>query len=259
MFLRRPLAHPPVRAGIFNHISRIFGPRSDRPLHALFCSSSHPDPPPMPPFQNPGPMSGFSGNNKGSMPYNRFPGLGQSGLSNHGTRTSFPRSLIDSGNENEVETGKNSKSMDIVRGLLEDYDKGGAPFGSPFRQYQVENDPDIVHVKLLRNNTFITVTDSKGNKKFGASAGKLASGGKVSRFAAESTAEHVGREARNRNLKSVVMKVNGFTYFRKKKQSILSFKEGYNHSRGDVNPVVYIEDTTRRPHNGCRLRKKRRI
>nr|GMC46752.1 probable ribosomal protein S11, mitochondrial [Ipomoea batatas] len=138
------------------------------------------------------------------MPYNRFPGLGQSGLSNHGTRTSFPRSLIDSGNENEVETGKNSKSMD----------KGGAPFGSPFRQYQVENDPDIVHVKLLRNNTFITVTDSKGNKKFGASAGTLASGGKVSRFAAESTAEHVGREARNRNLKSVVMKVNGFTYFR---------------------------------------------
>nr|GMC98419.1 probable ribosomal protein S11, mitochondrial [Ipomoea batatas] len=142
------------------------------------------------------------------MPYNRFPGLGQSGLSNHGTRTSFPRSLIDSGNENEVETGKNSKSMVIVRGLLEDYDKGGAPFGSPFRQYQVENDPDIVHVKLLRNNTFITVTDSKGNKKFGASAGTLASGGKVSRFAAESTAEHVGREARNRNLKSVVMKIN---------------------------------------------------
>ncbi|XP_031109205.1 probable ribosomal protein S11, mitochondrial [Ipomoea triloba] len=259
MFLRRPFVHPPVRAGIFNQISRIFGPRSDRPLHALFCSSSNPEPPPMPPFQNPGPISGFSGNNKGSMPNNRFSGPGQTGLSNHGKRTLFPRSLIDSANENEVETGKNSKSMDIVRGLLEDYDKGGAPFGSPFRQYQVENDPDIVHVKLLRNNTFITVTDSKGNKKFGASAGKLASGGKVSRFAAESTAEHVGREARNRNLKSVVMKVNGFTYFKKKKQSILSFKEGYNHSRGDANPVVYIEDTTRRPHNGCRLRKKRRI
>nr|GMC50246.1 probable ribosomal protein S11, mitochondrial isoform X1 [Ipomoea batatas]GMC54107.1 probable ribosomal protein S11, mitochondrial isoform X1 [Ipomoea batatas] len=112
-------------------------------------------------------IAGFSGNNKGSMPYNRFPGLGQSGLSNHGTRTSFPRSLIDSGNENEVEAGKTSKSMDIVRGLLEDYDKGGAPFGSPFRQYQVENDPDIVHVKLLATTHSSPSQIQKGTKSLG--------------------------------------------------------------------------------------------
>nr|GLL40027.1 chaperone protein ClpB1-like [Ipomoea trifida] len=32
MFLRRPFVHPPVRAGIFHQISRIFEPRSDRPF-----------------------------------------------------------------------------------------------------------------------------------------------------------------------------------------------------------------------------------
>ncbi|KAG9150491.1 hypothetical protein Leryth_010873 [Lithospermum erythrorhizon] len=124
----------------------------------------------------------------------------------------------------------------------------------------IEKDADIVHIKMLKNNTFVTVTDSNGNKKFGASAGKLTDkGGKISRYAAEAIAEQIGRDARGRGIKSVVVKVNGFMYFKKKRQAILSFKEGYSHSRRDKNPVVYIEDTTRRPHNGCRLRKQRRV
>ncbi|KAK9749777.1 hypothetical protein RND81_02G149200 [Saponaria officinalis] len=121
---------------------------------------------------------------------------------------------------------------------------------------------DIVHIKLIRNNTFVTITDSKGNKKVGASSGcleEMKGGPKVSRYAAEATAEHVGRVARNLGLKSVVMRVNGFTHFKKKKQAILSWREGYTFGRGDKNPISYIEDTTRRPHNGCRLPKKRRV
>lgn len=153
----------------------------------------------------------------------------------------------------------NSRPMDFVRGLTEEYTKR-FPSGAPLARHNMEQDADIVHIKVLRNNAFVTVTDSKGNKKFGASAGKLTGkGGKVARYAAESTAEHVGREARDRGLGSVVVKVNGFTFFKKKKQAILSFREGYTHSRGDRNPVVYIVDTTRKPHNGCRLSKKRRI
>ncbi|KAI8574843.1 hypothetical protein RHMOL_Rhmol01G0385100 [Rhododendron molle] len=84
-------------------------------------------------------------------------------------------------------------------------------------------------------------------------------GPKLSRYAAEATAEHVGRLARNMGLKTFVVKVNGFTYFKKKKQAIVSFREGYTHSRGDQNPIVYVEDTTRKAHNGCRLPKKRRV
>ncbi|KAM3264102.1 hypothetical protein P3L10_001096 [Capsicum annuum] len=169
------------------------------------------------------------------------------------------RCSILSGSPKEAEMGNNSRPMDIVRELTED-SRRVFPSGVPLARYHIEQDADIVHIKVLCNNAFVTVTDSKGNRKFGATAGKLTGKGtKIARYAAESTAEHVGREARDRGLKSVVMKVNGFTYFKKKKQAILSFREGYTHSRGDKNPVVYIEDTTRRPHNGCRLPKKHRI
>ncbi|KAI7725575.1 hypothetical protein M8C21_019251 [Ambrosia artemisiifolia] len=126
----------------------------------------------------------------------------------------------------------------------------------------VEQNADIVHVKIMRNNTFVTVTDSKGNKKLGASAGALAEmkgGPKVSKYSAEATAEHIGREAKKMGLKSVVVKVNGFTFFKKKKLAILSFRDGYTNSRSDKNPIVYIEDTTRKPHNGCRRKKQRRV
>ncbi|EXB63634.1 hypothetical protein L484_026976 [Morus notabilis] len=79
----------------------------------------------------------------------------------------------------------------------------------------------------------------------------------MTRYSGEAVAEHVGRMSRNLGLKSVVVKVKGFTFFKKKKQAILSWREGYTNSRTDQNPIVYIEDTTRKPHNGCRLPKRR--
>ncbi|KAJ8453100.1 hypothetical protein Cgig2_014863 [Carnegiea gigantea] len=152
--------------------------------------------------------------------------------------------------------------MAFVRGILEQ-DGFGRDFsrGSQFVRHNVEK-LDVVHIKLMKNNTFITITDSNGNKKVGASSGcleEMKGGPKLSRYAAEATAEHVGRLARNLGLKSVVMRVNGFTHFKKKKQAILSWREGYTYGRGDQNPIAYIEDTTRRPHNGCRLPKRRRV
>jgi small subunit ribosomal protein S11 len=171
------------------------------------------------------------------------------------------RSYIHSSSQKDIENGRNSKSMNFVRGIIEN-DGWGIRGGSQFPRYNVEQNADIVHIKLLRNNTFVTVTDSKGNTKCRASAGclqELKGGAKLSRYAAEATSEHVGRMSRNLGLKSVVMKVKGFTYFKKKRQAIMSWREGFTNSRGDKNPVVYIEDTTQRPHNGCRLPKKRRI
>nr|XP_043628163.1 uncharacterized protein LOC122599681 isoform X2 [Erigeron canadensis] len=155
------------------------------------------------------------------------------------------------------ESGRN---MNFVRGIIKD---------NPNENYRsgTEQNADIVHIKIMRNNTFVTVTDSKGNKKMGASTGSL-SGAKTkkedkikvtNKYSAEATAEHVGRVARSMGLKSVVMKVNGFTFFKRKKLAILSFRDGYTNSRSDKNPIVYIEDTTRKPHNGCRLRKQRRV
>ncbi|CAA0831904.1 Probable ribosomal protein S11- mitochondrial [Striga hermonthica] len=149
---------------------------------------------------------------------------------------------------------------DSFRGKLQERGNsfnGRAPL---YQQPQLEANADIVHIKLMRNNSFVTVTDSKGNKKFGVTAGQLAGkGGKLGRYSGEAAAENVGRRVRQMKTRSVVVKVNGFTFFRRKKDAILSFRDGYSNSRSDVNPVVYLEDTTRKPHNGCRRPKKRRI
>lgn len=171
------------------------------------------------------------------------------------------RCCIFSSSQNNTETGGNSRSMNFVRGIIEE-DGKDIMGGSLYSRYNVEQNADIVHIKLLRNNTFVTVTDSKGDTKCKASAGclpEMKGGAKLSRYAAEATSEHVGRMSRSMGLKSVVMKVKGFTYFKKKRQAIMSWREGFTNSRADQNPIVYIEDTTRRPHNGCRLPKKRRI
>lgn len=119
-----------------------------------------------------------------------------------------------------------------------------------------EVNADLLHIKLLRNNTFLTLTDSKGNVKLKASSGQL--GGKSSRNDSEATAEHMGRMARTMGLKNVVVKVKGFMYFKKKRQAIMAWREGFTHGKGDLKPIVYVEDVTRRAHNGCRLPRKRR-
>ncbi|KAF0911856.1 hypothetical protein E2562_012338 [Oryza meyeriana var. granulata] len=142
-------------------------------------------------------------------------------------------------------------------------------FGTPSHIFDERKQPlvkgkrDFVHVLLKKNKTFVTVTDVRGNKKTGASAGCLEDRkgrSRLSRYAAEATAEHVGRAARKMGLKSVIMKVKGATFFNKKKKVILSFREGFRGERvREQSPVAYIHDVTQLPHNGCRLPKQRRV
>ncbi|XP_078442583.1 ribosomal L18p/L5e family protein [Wolffia australiana] len=113
---------------------------------------------------------------------------------------------------------------------------------------------DIVHMRIMRNNSFVTVTDSKGNKKFGASAGSLGQG-KSSRYACDATAEHVARTAVN--LGPAVIKINGLAFFKKKKEAVLGWKEGSSYA--DQSRILQLQDVTRLAHNGCRRRKQRRI
>lgn len=171
------------------------------------------------------------------------------------------RSLIHTSSAKEAENLGTSGSTAFVRGILEEDEKDHYA-RYRFAEPKTEDKLDIVHIKLIKNNTFVTITDSQGNKRAGASSGcleEMKGGPKLSRYAAEATAEHVGRVARNLGLKSVVMRVNGFTHFKKKRQAILGFKEGYTFGKGDQSPIAYLEDTTRRAHNGCRLPKKRRV
>lgn len=254
-------------AGLSGYISRAFRQRFDLPLTSSFCSSGYPRPKTT---VSDSPES--YGSNISSAGNIEFSNLGKLSEKLASLKVkenlSLPSALssqssIRSNDTKMAETGSTSRPMDFVRGIIGESGNGGFG-GSQYPQHTVEQNADIVHIKLLRNNTFITLTDSKGNRKPGervsASAGSLPDkGGKVSRYGAEATAEHVGREARKSGVKSVVMKVNGFTHFKKKRQAIMAFREGYTLGRGDQTPIVYIEDTTRRPHNGCRLPKKRRI
>ncbi|KAE8712150.1 putative ribosomal protein S11 [Hibiscus syriacus] len=156
--------------------------------------------------------------------------------------------------QTDFRSGRNPRSMDFVREAITG-DTMANYRGSQFLSDNVVQNEHFAHIKLMRNNTFVTVTDSNGNKKCGASAGVpgLLGASKVSKYAAEAVAEYAGRKARRMGIKSVVVRVKGFTHFKRKKQAILSFREGFK------NPIVFIEDVTRHPHNGCRLPKKRRI
>jgi small subunit ribosomal protein S11 len=61
-------------------------------------------------------------------------------------------------------------------------------------------------------------------------------------------------------LKSVVMKVKGASFFKKKKKGILGFREGFRGERvGEQSPIMLIPDVTQLPRNGCRLPKQHRI
>ncbi|CAA7026706.1 unnamed protein product [Microthlaspi erraticum] len=156
-----------------------------------------------------------------------------------------------------------TKDLDFVRKVIEG-DEGRKSLGISyhFNQPNLETNADIIHIKMLRNNTFVTVTDSKGNVKCKATSGSLPDlkgGRKMTNYTADATAENIGRRAKAMGLKSVVVKVNGFTHFKKKRKAIVAFRDGFTNSRSDQNPIVYIEDTTRKAHNGCRLPRKRRV
>ncbi|XP_057864944.2 small ribosomal subunit protein uS11m [Cryptomeria japonica] len=138
----------------------------------------------------------------------------------------------------------------FVRNALEDYEQ--------WEQKRFSVEKNIVHFTLKNKNIFISVTDDKGNKKLGASAGclKEIQGGsrRRTKYAVEATAEHVGRSAKVLGMKSVVVRVKGSSYFGKKKAAVLSFRKGL----GPRSNIMYIEDVTQLPHNGCRLPKRRR-
>nr|QHR84556.1 ribosomal protein S11 [Taxus cuspidata] len=141
-------------------------------------------------------------------------------------------------------------NTNFVRSVLEDYEQ--------WEQQRYRMDKDVVHFTLKNKNIFVTVTDDKGNKKLGASAGclKEIQGGsrRRTKYAVEATAEHVGRSAKALGMKSVVVRLKGSSYFGKKKAAVMSFRKGL----GSRSAITYIEDVTQLPHNGCRLPKRRR-
>ena len=110
----------------------------------------------------------------------------------------------------------------------------------------------VVHVFSSFNNTIITISDKQGNVFASCSAGAMGFKGsrKSTPYAAQVTAEEAGRKAQEYGLREVDVTIKGPGSGRESALRALS-------ALGLT--VRNIKDITPIPHNGCRLRKRRRI
>ena len=109
-----------------------------------------------------------------------------------------------------------------------------------------------IYISTTKNNTILTLIDTKGNTKGCSCSGSLGfkNARKSTTYAAQAAAENIVKKA----------KILGYTHLRlsvkglgRGKQSCLRAlsKSGLR--------IISIEDKTGIPYNGCRLSKKRRV
>ena len=110
----------------------------------------------------------------------------------------------------------------------------------------------IAHVHASFNNTIITITDRQGNAVAASSAG--AQGFKGSRkstpYAAQVAAEEAGKKAQENGMKTLEVEVKGPGSGRESAIRALQVI-GFT--------ITSIRDVTPIAHNGCRMRKRRRV
>ena len=110
----------------------------------------------------------------------------------------------------------------------------------------------IAHIQASFNNTIITFTDTRGNAISWASSGQ--SGFKGSRkstpYAAQVAAEEAGKKAQENGMKTLEVEVKGPGSGRESAIRALQVI-GFT--------ITSIRDVTPIPHNGCRMRKRRRV
>ena len=110
----------------------------------------------------------------------------------------------------------------------------------------------VVHIRSTFNNTVITVADISGNVISWSSSGTRGFKGsrKSTPFAAQLAAEDAVRKAMDHGLRSVTVVVKGPGAGRESALRALT-KTGVK--------VTGIRDITPIPHNGCRVRRRRRV
>ena len=110
----------------------------------------------------------------------------------------------------------------------------------------------VVHIQSTFNNTIVTSTDTQGNAVAWASAGACGFKGarKGTPFAAQSAAELVAKKSIDQGMKKVEVFIKGPGSGRESAIRALQVV-GFT--------ITTIRDVTPIPHNGCRLRKRRRV
>ncbi|KAI7989621.1 hypothetical protein LOK49_LG13G02075 [Camellia lanceoleosa] len=127
------------RPGLFDRAIRVFSPRSETPFNTLSHRSL---------FQIPQ-IDGVPG--LGDLKCRSYIHSDVSAAANHNVvpqilGASF-RHFIHSSSHKEFETARNSRSMNFVRGIIEEEGKG-VMGSSQLSRYVIENNADIVHIKL---------------------------------------------------------------------------------------------------------------
>ena len=115
---------------------------------------------------------------------------------------------------------------------------------------QIQN--GVAHILAAFNNTVVSITDLKGNVIAWSSAGKMGFRGskKSTAYVAQVVAQDASRQAMAHGLKEVEVRVKGPGTGRESAVRAL---------QAIGLEVSTIRDVTPVPHNGCRMRKARRV
>ncbi len=131
-------------------------------------------------------------------------------------------------------------------------DEPAAPVAVKSRRGAKAPPVGVVHIKATFNNTLVSITDVRGNVVSWSNAGR--SGFKGSRkntaFAATVVGQDAARQAVAKGMHEVEVRVQGAGAGRE--SAIRAIQ-----SSGLV--ITAIKDVTPIPHNGCRMKKRRRV
>lgn len=110
----------------------------------------------------------------------------------------------------------------------------------------------VAHIQSTFNNTIITITDQQGNTICWASSGTSGFKGarKGTPFAAQLAAKEVANKAREFGVRYIDVRVKGPGAGRESSIRALQAAGLEIKSIRDVTPI---------PHNGCRVRRRRRV
>ena len=110
----------------------------------------------------------------------------------------------------------------------------------------------VAYIRSTFNNTIITITDQQGNSLCWASSGTVGFKGarKGTPFAAQLAAKEVSLKARQFGVRYIDVRVKGPGAGRESAIRAL---------QADGMEIKSIRDVTPIPHNGCRVRKRRRV
>jgi small subunit ribosomal protein S11 len=117
---------------------------------------------------------------------------------------------------------------------------------------RLSNPLPIIFIQASINNTFLTLTDTKGNTLYATSAGKvgLKNARKSGRLVSQSVALDLGRKCRFLRVRQVDIRMRGMG--RAKRTALTALRRiGLR--------VRYLTSYFEHPFNGCRSPKKRRV